>query len=111
MAVAWADPPHGSSSWPRCRHAFSKACSCPLRLRVTKMPPSAPWKALRLPCSATSDERPTQTQPSKTLAISQRNTSGSRYAAFGSIRLVPKGSSERASSAGSSGAGPGLLCS
>ena len=61
--------------------------------------------AFMLRFSGTSSARPTQIQPEKMCCRSQASTSGSTYAALGSIRLDPNGFSARASSSGSTGRG------
>src|SRR5215469_7085587 len=106
MMTPWfAAAPHGSSSWPRCRQVFANACSVPSSSLVSRTLPTPMCSARWSPGFATWSLRPTQAHPPpKKCCCSQSNTAWSTYAARGSIRLWPNGSSDIARAAGSSGA-------
>ena len=83
---------------------FSNAWSTPSASRVISTPDSPTENAFAIRGSGSSEERPMQIQSENTVRRSQASTSGSTYAAFGSIRLDPNGFSARARSSALSGA-------
>ena len=50
--LVFVAPSHGSSSWPRWRHAFAKTCSAPSRSRVRSSPAPPIARAPRRPARA-----------------------------------------------------------
>ena len=106
MALADAAEPHGSSWWPRCLQVLANARTCPSSPRTSSAPPFPVSTASWSPAAGSRDPWAAHVQPPpKKCRRSQSNTSADVYAAGGSIRLSPNGSSAVASAAGSTGAG------
>ena len=78
ITFCWADAPHGSSSWPRCRQVFANACSTPSSSRTSSTLPSPTGSARMSPGPAIWALRPTHIQPPpKKCRCSHANTAGS----------------------------------
>ena len=100
-----AIPPHGSSSWPRCRQAFSKPRSTPSRV-------AGQQHAVRADATPRSS-RPTRRRwPGRRTASPRRSARAPRPAPLrrgtqprGSIRLEPNGARASATWSASTGAG------